>query len=67
MARRVIERRFISPVYIPELIFHCIRLLFVLGRKVGTAHAESLEEPLECGCLFRVVYDFGEVEGRTES
>ena len=25
---------------------------------------ESLEEPFECGCLLRVVYDFGEVRGR---
>ena len=43
IARRVTRRRFIAPEYDLKQIFHCIRFHFVLGRKVGAIHVESLE------------------------
>ena len=41
--RALTGRRFIVPEYDLKWIFHHIRFLFVLGRKVGASHAESLE------------------------
>ena len=41
--RALTGHRFIVPEYDLKQIFHRIRFLFVLGRKVGAGHAESLE------------------------
>ena len=43
IARRVTGRRFIALEHDLKRIFHRIRFHFVLGRKVGAGHAESLE------------------------